>query len=99
MQILSGTNTNEYMHLEIQFFHVTTLVLVVPEMYGKDRGYSFVRRARHFLFWLLCDFFCGFLPLNIHFIDGDVTIPTQVIKYNQFSPGRSANKISLFTSN
>ena len=31
---------------------------------------------------------------------GDVTIPTQVIKYNQiFSPGGSANQIAIFTSN
>jgi len=59
---------NQSWYLEIQFFHVMTLVLVVPEMYGKDRGYSFVRRARHFLFWLLCDFFCVFLQLNMHFI-------------------------------
>jgi len=33
------------------------------------------------------------------FVD-DVTVPIQVIKYNQFfSPGGSANQIAVFTSN
>ena len=30
---------------------------------------------------------------------GEVTIPTQVIKYNQCCPGGSANQIAVFTSN
>jgi hypothetical protein len=30
---------------------------------------------------------------------GDVTIPTQVTKYNYFFPAGSANQIAVFTSN
>jgi hypothetical protein len=30
---------------------------------------------------------------------GDVTIPNQVIKYNQFSPEESDNQMAVFTSN
>ena len=30
---------------------------------------------------------------------GDVTIPTQVTKYNYFFPAESANQIAVFTSN
>ena len=41
--------------------------------------------------------------LNLSLADGhvgDVTIPTQVIEYNQhFSPGRLANQIAVFKSN
>ena len=30
---------------------------------------------------------------------GNVTMPNQVIKYNHFFPGRSANQIAVFTAN
>ena len=43
---------------------------------------------------------CDYLNiLLVHEYVDDVTIPTQVIKYNKFSPGGSTNQIAIFTSN
>ena len=41
-----------------------------------------------------CDYF-SFSLANV----GDVTIPNQVIKYNQFSPEESDNQMAVFISN
>ena len=38
------------------------------------------------------------LPLTNEYV-GDVTIPTQVTKFNYFFPAGSANQIAVFTSN